>query len=116
MPPIVIIGRFRYINARVMSAGHDWAEENSDLRGLKGLIKVDTFHIAPDRGMVIFYLRTAEHAKASLPQLENSFDGYSKMFDCKILLYLVKKINWDLEKLRLNEEDRLYYENQGIGR
>ena len=29
MPSVVIIGRFRYINARVMSAGHDWAEENS---------------------------------------------------------------------------------------
>ena len=54
IPPSVIIGRFRYINARVMSAGHDWAEENSDLRGLKGRIKVDTFHIAPDRGMAVF--------------------------------------------------------------
>ena len=29
MPPAVIIGRFRYINAKVMSVGHDWAEENS---------------------------------------------------------------------------------------
>ena len=63
MPPVVIIGRFRYINAKIMSAGHDWAEKNSDLRGLKGLIKVDTFHIAPDRGMAVFYLRTGEHAK-----------------------------------------------------
>ena len=54
MPSVVIIGRFRQINARVMSAGHDWAEENSDLRGLKGLIKVDTFHIVPERGMAVF--------------------------------------------------------------
>ena len=84
MPPIVIIGRFRYINAKIMSAGHDWAEENADLRGLKGLIKVDTFHIAPDRGMAIYYFRKAEHATVALPQLESSFNDYSTMFDCKI--------------------------------
>ena len=29
MPPLVAIGRFRYINAKIMSAGHDWPEENS---------------------------------------------------------------------------------------
>ena len=29
MPPVVVIGRFRYINAKIMSARHDWAEENS---------------------------------------------------------------------------------------
>ena len=75
MPPAVIIRRFKYINAKIMSAGHDWAEENADLRGLKGLIKVDTFHIAPDRGMAIYYFRKAEHATAALPQLENSFNG-----------------------------------------
>ena len=67
-----------------MSAGHDWSEKNANIRGLKGLIKVDTFHIAPERGMEIFYLRTTEHARAALPQLENSFNDYSKMFDCKI--------------------------------
>ena len=84
MPPLVVIGRFRYINAKIMSAGHDWAEENSDLPGLKGLIKVDTFHIAPDREMAVFHLRTGEHLKAALPLLKNSFSDCSKMFDCKI--------------------------------
>ena len=54
MPPVVNIGRFRYINTKIMSAGYDWAEENSDLCGLKGFIKVDTFHFAPDRGMAVF--------------------------------------------------------------
>ena len=27
MTPIVIIGRFRYSNAKVMGVGHDWAEK-----------------------------------------------------------------------------------------
>ena len=35
MPLVVIIGRFRYINAKIMSAGHDWAEENADLKRTK---------------------------------------------------------------------------------
>ena len=53
MTPIVIIGRFRYSNAKVMGVGHDWAEENADLTWVEGLTKVDTFHIAPDRGMAV---------------------------------------------------------------
>ena len=84
MPPIVIIGRFRYSNAKIMGVGHDWAEENADLTGIKGLIKVDTFHISPDRGMAIYYLRTSEQAKAALPALEKFFSDYSVMFNCKI--------------------------------
>ena len=47
-----------------MGVGHDWAEENADLTGVKGLIKVDTIHISPDRGMAIYYLRTTDQAKA----------------------------------------------------
>ena len=84
MPPIVIIGRFRYSNAKIMGVGHDWAEENSDLTWVKGLTKVDTFHISPDRGMAIYYLKTTEQAKAALPMLEKFFVGYSEMFNCKI--------------------------------
>ena len=72
MPPIVIIGRFRYSNASIMGVGHDWAEENSDLTQVKGLIKVDTFHISPDRGMAIYYLKTTEQAKAALQCWKNS--------------------------------------------
>ena len=78
MPPIVIIGRFRYSNASIMGVGHDWAEENADLTWVKGLIKVDTFHISPDRGMAIYYLKTTEQAKAALPVLEKFFVGTVK--------------------------------------
>ena len=84
MPPIVIIGRFRYSNAKIMGVGHDWAEENADLTSVKGLIKADTFHISPDRGMAIFYLKTPEQAKVALPALEKFFADYSEMFNCKI--------------------------------
>ncbi len=53
IPPFVIVGQFRYINAKIMSAEHDWAEENADLRGLKSLIEIDAFHNVLDRGMAI---------------------------------------------------------------
>ena len=84
MPPIVIIGRFRYSNAKIMGVGHDWVEENADLSWLKGLSKVDTFHISPDRGMAVYYVKNIEQAKAALPVLEKFFVGYSEMFNCKI--------------------------------
>lgn len=84
MPPIVIVGRFRYSNSKIMGVGHDWAEENADLSWVKGLIKVDTFHISPDRGMAIYYFKQAEQATESLPELQNFFNEYAKMFECKI--------------------------------
>ena len=67
-----------------MGVGHDWAEENADRTWLTGLIKVDTFHISPDWGMAIYFIKTIEQAKAALPVLEKFFVGYSEMFNCKI--------------------------------
>ena len=83
MTPIVIIGRFRYSNAKVMGVGHDWAEENADLTWVEGLTKVDTFHIAPDRGMAVYYFGTTDQAKTALPDLQKFFQGYAEMFDCQ---------------------------------
>ena len=82
--PIVVIGRSRYANAKVMGVGHDRAESNADLTWVAGLIKVDTFHIAPDLGMAVFFLQKAEQAKSALSELRKFFQGYSEMFDCKI--------------------------------
>ena len=82
--PIVLIGRFRYANARVMGVGHDWAEENADLTWVVGLMQVDTFHIAPDMGMAVYYFRETEQAKSALPELKKFFHGYAEMFDCRI--------------------------------
>ena len=67
MSEIVIIGHFRYKNGKIMGVGHDWAEDNADLTWVKGLTKVDTFHIAPDKGMA-----------------KEFFDGYAEMFECRV--------------------------------
>ena len=82
--PIVLIGRFRYANAQIMGVGHNWAEDNADLTWLAGLTKVDTFHIAPDMGMAVYYFKETEQAKFALPELKKFFHGYAEMFDCKI--------------------------------
>ena len=97
--PIVIIGRFRYANAKVMGVGHDWAEGNADLTWVAGLTKVDTFHIAPDLGMAVFFFQEAEQAKTTLPELRKFFQGYSEMFDCKI--------TWDLGSYNLSLSQKL---------
>ena len=97
--PIVIIGRFRYANAKVMGVGHDWAENNAELTWIAGLIKVDTFHIAPDLGMAVFFLKEAEDAKSALPELRKFFQGYSEMFDCKI--------TWELGSYNLSLSQKL---------
>ena len=97
--PIVVIGRFRYANAKVMGVGHDWAESNADLTWVAGLIKVDTFHIAPDLGMAVFFLQEAEQAKSALSELRKLFQGYSEMFDCKI--------TWELGSYNLSLSQKL---------
>ena len=45
----VIVGRFRFIAAKIMGAGRDQALKNADLRGLQDLFEVDTLHIAPEK-------------------------------------------------------------------
>ena len=88
MSQIVIIGHFRYKNGKIMGVGHNWAEDNADLKWVKGLTKVDTFHVAPDKGMGVYYFKSMEQAKEALSGLEEFFSGYSDMFDCRIVFEL----------------------------
>ncbi len=46
-----------------MGVGHDWLEENGDFSGFKGMIRIEAFHIVPDRGMGLFFFDTKESAK-----------------------------------------------------
>ena len=84
MPPIVIIGRFRYSNARIMGVGHDWVEENGDFSHLDGMKRVDTFHISPDRGRAVYYFEDTAKAQAALPVLKKMMLDYAVMFECQI--------------------------------
>ena len=63
MPQFVIIGNFRYTNAKLMGVGHDWLEENGDFSGFKGMIRIEAIHIVPDRGTGLFFFDTKESAK-----------------------------------------------------
>ena len=99
MSEIVIIGHFRYKNGKIMGVGHDWAEDNADLTWVTGLTKVDTFHIAPDKGMAIYFFRSTEQAKQSLPRLKEFFAGYAEMFECRVNFELGAFNNTLSEKL-----------------
>ena len=60
---------------------------------------MDTFHIAPDLGMAVFFFQEAEQAKNTLPELRKFFQGYSEMFDCKI--------TWELGSYNLSLSQKL---------
>ena len=88
MALFVIIGNFRYANAKLMGVGHDWLEENGDFSGFQGIIRIEAFHIVPDRGMGLFFFDTKESAKEALPEMQRAMRDYAQMFDCKV--------TWDL--------------------
>ena len=88
MPQFVIIGNFRYANAKLMGVGHDWLEENGDFSSFKSMIRAETFHIVPDRGMGLFFFDTKESAKEALPEMQRAMRDYTQMFECKV--------TWDL--------------------
>ena len=81
--PIVIIGRFRYANAKVMGVGHDWAEGNADLTWVAGLTKVDTFHIAPDLGMAVSFFKRPSRPKPRFPNCASSFRDIARCLTVK---------------------------------
>jgi hypothetical protein len=88
MPPVVIIGHFRYANAKLMGVGHDWLEENGDFSGFEGMTHAEAFHIVPDRGMGLFFFETKEKAQTAMPGMQQTMRAYAEMFECKV--------TWDL--------------------
>ncbi len=71
-----------------MGVGHEWLEENGDFSGFKVMTQGDTFHIVPNRGIVLFFFDTKESAMAALPEMQRAMHQYTQMFNCKV--------TWDL--------------------
>jgi len=67
-----------------MSVGHDCLEENGDFSGFQGMIRIEAFHIVPDRGMGLFFFDTKESAKEALPEMQRAMRDYAQMFNCKL--------------------------------
>ena len=84
MPPVVIIGHFRYANASLMSVGHNWLEDNGDFSGFEGMLRTEAFHIVPDRGMGLFFFDTKKSAQTALPKIKKAMREYAQMFECKV--------------------------------
>ena len=39
-----------------MSVGHNWLEDNGDFSEFEGMLRIEAFHIVPDRDMGLFFL------------------------------------------------------------
>ena len=84
MPPVVIIGHFRYANANLISVAHDWLEDNGDFSGFEGMLRAEAFHIVPDRGMGLFFFDTKESAQAALFEMKQRMRDYAQMFEYRV--------------------------------
>ena len=81
--PIVIIGRFRYANAKVMGVGHDWAEGNADLTWVAGLKKWTPFISRPIWGWLFSFFKRPSRPKPRFPNCASSFRDIARCLTVK---------------------------------
>ena len=73
----------RYSNAKLMHVGHQYVASNFDPSKLKGLLAVDAYHIAPDKGLGIFTFDNQANLKMHIPTIKDFFKDYEDRFSCK---------------------------------
>ena len=78
----VIIMSIRYMKPSLMAPAHDWAEKNVP-KDVPGAHRHRSFHIAPDRGMSIFYFDTNENLNAAFPSMKEFQQNVAAKFDAK---------------------------------
>ena len=74
----------RYSNPKLMHVGHQYVGSNFDPSALKGLVAVDAYHIAPDKGLGIFTFDNQENLKKHLSDIKNFNKDYEDRFSCKV--------------------------------
>ena len=50
-----------------MGSAHDWIGQNI---AIDGVVRMRSFHIAPDRGMTIIWFDSQEHLDAAFPHMK----------------------------------------------
>ena len=73
----------RYSNPKLMHVGHQYVASNFDPSKLKGLLAVDAYHIAPDKGLGIFTFDNQVNLKMHIPVIKDFFKDYEDRFSCK---------------------------------
>ena len=59
----------RYLNPLLMGSAHDWIADNMPPIP-DGVVRMRSFHIAPDRGMTIIWFDNQEHLDAAFPHMK----------------------------------------------
>ena len=59
----------RYLNSKLMGPAHDWVAANMPELP-RGLIRMRSFHMAPDRGMTIMWFNNQKNLDEAFPGLK----------------------------------------------
>ena len=73
----------RYSNAKLMHVGHQYVASNFDSSKLKGLLVVDAYNKAFDKGLGIFTFDNQANLKMHIPVIKDFFKDYEDRFSCK---------------------------------
>lgn len=72
----------RYLNPLLMGSAHDWVADNMPPMP-EGVIRMRSFHIAPDRGMSIIWFDSHDHLDAAFPHLKAFQQQIAERFEAR---------------------------------
>lgn len=73
----------RYLNPLLMGSAHDWIADNMPPPPA-GVIRMRSFHIAPDRGMSIIWFDSQENLDAAFPHMKAFQQQIAERFEARI--------------------------------
>ena len=72
----------RYLNPALMGSAHDWVAQNMPELP-EGVLRMRSFHIAPDRGMSIIWFSEQKFLDAAFPLLKQFQQAIADRFEAK---------------------------------
>ena len=72
----------RYLKPSLMGSAHDWVSENMPQLP-SGVIRMRSFHIAPDRGMSIIWFKEQIFLDEAFPKLKEFQQAIADRFEAK---------------------------------
>ncbi len=72
----------RYLNPMLMGSAHDWVADNMPEMPA-GIIRMRSFHVAPDRGMSIMWFDSQDHLNQAFDALKQFQQEIAKRFEAK---------------------------------
>ena len=72
----------RYLNSKLMGPAHDWVAANMPELP-RGLIRMRSFHMAPDRGMTIMWFNNQKNLDEAFPGLKEFQKALASRFEAR---------------------------------